>query len=143
MDVCAFFYYFVLIIMTKEDHIAYWVDTAKKDWRAVQNMYQSKDYLHALFFAHLVLEKLCKALWVKNNAGNTPPKIHNLVKLLNESGVQYSDEQLDFINIMNTFQLEGRYPDYTQRLYKTYKSKNTGEILKHVKQFIQWLRSKL
>ncbi len=91
--------------MTKDEHIAYWVYTAKKDWRAVQNMYKSKDYLHALFFSHLVLEKLCKAHWVKNNTGNTPPKIHNLIKILDQTNVKYSVEQLDFMIIINNFQL--------------------------------------
>lgn len=65
-------------MLTKDEHIKYWVDTAKKDWKTVQNMFGTKDYLPALFFSHLVLEKLCKAHWVKDNHGNTPPKIHNL-----------------------------------------------------------------
>lgn len=144
---CLYFYYiaalYIPFILTKQEHIAYWVDTAKKDWRAVQHMYQSKDYLHALFFAHLVLEKLCKALWVKNNKGDTPPKIHNLIKILDEANIKYSTDQLDFMIIMNTFQLEGRYPDYMQRLYRTYKSKNTGEILRQVKNYKRWLQEQL
>jgi hypothetical protein len=37
------------------------------------------------------------------------------------------------MNIMNGFQLEGRYPDYLDKIYKTYKKKNTGEILEPVK----------
>jgi HEPN domain-containing protein len=119
------------------------VETAKKDWRAIQNMYKSKDYLHALFFAHLHLEKLCKALWVKQSKGNHPPKIHNLVRILNEINIQYSPEQMDFMNIMNNFQLEGRYPDYLNKLYKMYKNKNTGEILEHVKTLSKWLQSQL
>jgi len=64
-------------MLTKEEHILYWVETAKRDRRTIQNMYKSRDYLPALFFAHLHLEKLCKALWVQNNKGNTPPKVHN------------------------------------------------------------------
>jgi HEPN domain-containing protein len=119
------------------------VYTVKKDWRAVQNMYKSKDYLHALFFSHLVLEKLCKAHWVKDNRENTPPKIHNLVKILDQTKFKYAVEQLDFMIIMNNFQLEGRYPDYMQRLYKTYKNKSTGEILKQVNQFRKWLQEQL
>jgi len=129
--------------LTKEEHIAYWVETAERDWRAVQNMYKSKDYLQALFFAHLVLEKYCKALWVKNNKGNSPPKIHNLVAILNESGISYSTEQLDFMIIMNNFQLEGRYPDYKQKLYKTYKEENTREVLDQVKIYSKWLQQQL
>jgi HEPN domain-containing protein len=130
-------------MLTKEEHIKYWVDTAKKDWQAIQKMYKSGVYLHALFFAHLHLEKLCKALWVKNNKENHPPKIHNLIRVLNEAKIQYSSEQLDFMNIMNQFQLEGRYPDYLNKLYKAYKRKNTGETLKQVNQFSKWLQQQL
>jgi HEPN domain-containing protein len=130
-------------MLTKEEHIKYWLNTAKKDWRAVQNMYKSRDYLPALFFAHLHTEKLCKALWVKNNTGNTPPKIHNLVKILNEAKIQYSTDQMDFMLILNNFQLEGRYPDYLDKLYKTYKSKKTADILAQVKTFSKWLQEQL
>lgn len=106
-------------------------------------MYKSKDYLHSLFFAHLVLEKLCKALWVKHNEENTPPKIHNLIEILNRANIQYSTEQIKFMIVMNTFQLEERYPDYMNRLYKTYKGKNTNELLRQVKQFSKWLQEQL
>src|SRR5580698_8742035 len=99
--------------------------------------------MHALFFSHLHLEKLCKALWVKNNNGNTPPKIHNLVKILDEAKISCSREQKAFMVIMNNFQLEGRYPDYLDSLYKLYKKKNTGEILEQVKKFSLWLQRQL
>jgi len=52
-------------MMTKEQYIDYWVDTAQKDWIAVESMFDTKNYLHCLFWAHLTLEKLAKALWVK------------------------------------------------------------------------------
>ena len=130
-------------MLTKEEHINYWIITAKKDWRAVQNMYKSKDYLPALFFSHLHTEKLCKALWVKNNEGNTPPKIHNLIRILNEAKIEYSTEQMNFMIILNNFQLEGRYPDYLNKLYKTYKSRNTLAILEQVKTFSKWLQLQL
>ena len=79
----------------------------------------------------------------KNNTGNTPPKIHNLVKILDEAKISYSGEQMDFMNIMNGFQLEGRYPDYLDKMYKLYKKKNTGEILEQVKTFSLWLQQQL
>jgi hypothetical protein len=47
------------------------------------------------------------------------------------------------MNIMNGFQLEGRYPDYLDKVYKTYKKKSTGEILEPVKTFGIWLRQQL
>ena len=54
-------------MMTKQEHIDYWVEAANKDWLAIQEMYNAKTFVYALFFAHLVLEKLAKAHWVKDN----------------------------------------------------------------------------
>lgn len=118
--------------MTKQEHIDYWVRTAKEDWKAVQSMYKSKVYIHALFFAHLVLEKLCKAHWVKDNDSNTPPKIHNLITLINNTKIELSDADKEFMYSMNQFQLEGRYPDYKIDLHKKYKSAQTKKILEQV-----------
>jgi HEPN domain-containing protein len=73
------------ILFDKKDHIAYWADTAKKDWKAVNDLYLGKNYAQALFFAHLVLEKLLKAHWVKDNDENTPPKTHNLIAILSKT----------------------------------------------------------
>jgi len=47
--------------LTKQQHINYWVETAAKDWMAVDGLFSSKNYVQALFWAHLVLEKLLKA----------------------------------------------------------------------------------
>jgi HEPN domain-containing protein len=119
------------------------VGSAKRDLKTVQNMFSMKDYIPALFYSHLHLEKYCKAIWVKNNNGNTPPKIHNLIKILDEAKISYSQEQKVFMIIMNNFQLEGRYPDYLDSLYKLYKKKNTGKILEQVKTFSLWLQQQL
>lgn len=129
--------------LTKQEHIEHWVYTAEKDWGAAKNLVKSKNYVQALFLSHLYLEKLCKALWVKNNKENHPPRVHNLVHILKEAKVKCTDEQLDFALIVNNFQMEGRYPDYTQRIYKLYKEKNTKDIVKQVKVFGKWLQEQL
>ncbi len=142
----AFVFYgvnFNEVDLNKQEHINYWLLSAKKNLKTVENLFKAKDYVPALFFMHLHLEKLCKALWVKNNTGNHPPRIHNLVSLLNSSKINFSDTQLDLMLIMNNFQLEGRYPDYKHKLYGTYKRKNTEEILKQAKTFSKWLQKQL
>lgn len=118
--------------MDKKDFILYWKSTAKKDWTAVEHLFKSKDYIHALFFAHLVLEKLCKAHWVKDNKGNHPPRIHNLVRLVELSKLKIEPEDLDFFRQMNDFQIEGRYQDYKDNLYRIYKKAQTNKILLRV-----------
>ena len=129
--------------MTKQEHIAYWVETSEKDWKAVKNMYKSKDYLQGLFFAHLVLEKLIKANWIKNNSGNHPPRLHNLISLCGKADLEFPEEEMIFLAMMNNFQLEGRYPDYLHNMYKVYKAKQTEPILKQVDKIRKCLLKKL
>lgn len=50
-------------IMTKQEYIDYWVNTAAEDWITVEVLFETKRYMHCLFWSHLVLEKLAKAHW--------------------------------------------------------------------------------
>ena len=105
-------------MMTKQQHIDYWINTAEKDWVSVDILFEGKQYLQSLFWAHLVLEKLTKALWVKNNEENIPPKTHNLIVLLKQANVDLGEEKMNFLVNYNNFQLSARYPDYLNEIYK-------------------------
>ena len=104
--------------MTKEDHIKYWVDTAQKDWLATESMFDTKNYLHCLFWAHLVLEKLAKAHWVKKHVENIPPKTHDIVRLLEQSDINLGNDTMNFLRKFIRFQLSTRYPDYINDMYQ-------------------------
>lgn len=109
----------------------------------MQHLLKGKSYIQALFFAHLVLEKILKAHWVKDNEENTPPKIHNLLNIFAKTSLQLPDTDKDFLAIMNQFQLEGRYPDYKLELYKKYKSVQTKKNLEQVNTIRKCLLKKL
>jgi HEPN domain-containing protein len=126
-------------MMTKEQHINYWVDTAQQDWIAVESMFNTRNYLHCLFWAHLVLEKLAKAHWVKRHEDNIPPRIHNVVWLLEESSVTLEEDIMDFLKKFNEFQLSGRYPDYMNNIYKICTKNYTFDKLEKVKEIRQCL----
>ncbi len=66
--------------MQKEELIRYWIDASDVDYRAMNNLYTSKDYVWALFLGHLIIEKLLKGLAVKNGVTSVI-KIHDLNKL--------------------------------------------------------------
>ncbi len=129
--------------MTKEDHINYWISTSEKDWTVVHNLYKSKDYIYCLFFSHLVIEKLSKAVWVKNCEKNHPPRTHNIVYILEKANIVIDDEKKEFLLILNDFQLEGRYPDYQQKIYQLCTKVRTDELLVSIKQIRQWLLNNL
>ncbi|MFH1004789.1 MAG: HEPN domain-containing protein [Bacteroidota bacterium] len=129
--------------MTKKNYIHYWKTTADKDWKAMHSLFKSKHYVHALFWAHLVLEKLCKAHWVKDHESNHPPKIRNLIYLMDNIELSADAAQRAFLEKMNAFQLEGRYPDYQNTLYKLCDKKFTQETLKQVNAIQLWLLKSL
>ncbi len=102
----------------KEKHIEYWNRSAMDDWEAIEFLMMVKKYLQPLFFTHLSIEKLLKALWVKNNLENVPPKTHNLTYLYEASSVNLNEDEV-FLQTLTTFQIEGRYPDYISNLYQS------------------------
>jgi len=120
--------------MTKEEHLNYWVNTANNDWKATGDLFDTKNYMHSLFWAHLVLEKLAKAHWVRTHEDDIPPKVHNVVWLLEESNIDLGDETMKFLEDYNKFQLSGRYPDYTNRIYQMCTREFTSEQLEKVKE---------
>lgn len=125
--------------MNKADYISYWKTNAARDWKRVSLLFNNKDYLFALFCAHLTLEKLVKAHWVKDNIENIPPKFHNLNKLLSQTKLELTEEEKVFCADMNKFQIEGRYPDYVSNIYK---SANKKYSLSYINQ-CEALRKKL
>jgi HEPN domain-containing protein len=104
--------------MTKEQYIDYWINTSEEDWQTVEVLFKTRRYLHCLFWAHLVLEKLAKAHWVKSHIDNIPPKVHNIVWLLEESNVNLDKNTMAFLTKFNRFQLSTRYPDYLNNMYQ-------------------------
>ena len=91
---------------------------SERDWERAEMCFNQKDYVFCLFCLHLALEKICKAIWVQENIENHPPRIHNLEKILRQTSIELNPEDWDLLVNMNRFNLEGRYPDYKDLLYK-------------------------
>ncbi len=130
-------------MMTKAEHVAYWMETADKNWQSIHNMVRAREYVPALFWAHLCIEKMSKALWVRENPGNTPPRTHDIVKLLTATSFEPTQKQLTLISDLSRFQLEGRYPDYTYRLERLATAAYTTEKVTDIADLRQCLLAKL
>jgi HEPN domain-containing protein len=129
--------------MTKQEYIDYWVNTAAEDWVTVEGLFDIKRYMHCLFWSHLVLEKLAKANWVKNHEDDVPPKVHKIVWLLEESGVDLGEETMMFLTKFNRFQLSTRYPDYLNKINSTCTESHTVQQLEKIKKVRKCLLEKL
>jgi HEPN domain-containing protein len=130
-------------MMTKEQHIAYWLKSSEDDELSMQFLFNNGQYTHSLFFGHLFLEKICKALWIKNNPNNTPPFIHNLVRILNGIDTGLNEEDISFLNKLNEYQISGRYPDYIYSLKLQTTKEYTEYCINHIKQINECLRKKI
>ena len=129
--------------MTKSDYIQFWKTSAEKDLEVAQNLYEKRNYPQSLFFGHLALEKLLKAHWVKDNSSDYPPRIHNLVRLAGNTKLPFLPDDLLFLDKMNDYQMEGRYPDYQFTIYQLCTPVFTEELLKEVKRLYTWLTNQL
>ena len=120
--------------MRSNEEINYWLEIARDDLRVAGRLIDSNDRLHALFFCHLGIEKMLKALYVKMNS-TSPPPIHNLVRLAMESKLTLSGEDLEFLNELLRFNIEARYPKDRIKMRKTCTKKYSAEILQKVKKW--------
>jgi HEPN domain-containing protein len=130
-------------MMTKQDYINFWIEQSKDDWTAVDTLFKGENYLQSLFFAHLVIEKLCKSLWIKYNEENVPPRTHNLIQLLTSTPIDLSDDKKELMLSINRFQLEGRYPDYLTKMHNICDEKFTVSMLDSTNKLRLWLLEKL
>lgn len=129
--------------MTKEDHILFWKNSAEDNWSMVLYCIEGKKNLEALFFIHLTIEKLLKANWIRDNFGNTPPLSHELQKIHSDTMLGNDAEWYDLYMIINSWNIETRYPDYKNTLRKMANSKYMELHLDKIKTLRTWLLSRL
>ena len=129
--------------MTKKEHIAYWLISAKHDLDTAESLFKSSKYDWCLYIGHLVLEKTLKALFVEKNDNKIPPKTHNLLKIAELSSLELTEDQKVFLDEVNDFNLESRYPDFKFEFYKSCNKQFAEHYFKRIKEFYQWLKFQL
>lgn len=106
----------------------------------MMNLYNSEDYHWSLFIGHLVIEKLLKAVFIKTaDLGVSPPRTHNLLLLADKAGVETSEEQKDLLDLITTFNISARYPDYKKSFYRKCTPEYTARNIDKIKELRKWL----
>ena len=91
--------------------IDYWSKGAISDIETAELLVTARKYIEGLFFCHLTIEKIFKALLVKST-NQLAPKSHNLIYLCELAKVNLSDDNTSFLSVLMKYQIEGRYPEY-------------------------------
>jgi HEPN domain-containing protein len=119
--------------------VAFWRDSAKEDWEVARQLVDSGRTRHGLFFAHLTLEKIIKAI-VCDKSQDLAPRLHNLSRLAELAVLSLDTEKTEVLAEMNAFQVEGRYPELLT------KPPTRAEALKYMARaegVLQWLMNQL
>ena len=127
--------------MNIEEHIKYWIELADDDLDSASANFDIKRYNWCLFIAHLAIEKLLKAIFVQNNNNKVPPRIHNLRRLAELSNLNLTNEQILYLEFVNNFHIEVRYPEYKNEFYKIANVDFASENLLKIKELYQCLKS--
>ena len=121
----------------------YWRETAQHDYDTMIGLFKIKRYSDCLFYGHIVLEKILKALAVKHTQKQAP-YIHDLVRLQEIAELCLNEKELDLLDTVNDFNIRARYPEYKLRFYKTctrqYAEKHLKSIIHLYKRLCQTLK---
>ena len=90
--------------------INFWRSGGKEDLSVAGDLVNRNRIRHGLFFAHLALEKALKA-HICRVTQDIAPRLHNLVRLAELAELEIRPYQIDILAEMNSFNIEGRYPD--------------------------------
>ena len=127
--------------MNNIDLMKYWFESSDSDFDTMKVLFENHKNTWCLFIGHLVIEKLLKGLYAKNNPENPiSPKIHNLILLSQKANLEVPNEIKEKIQVINTFNISARYDDYK----KTFEEKCTNEYttlqFKNIKEVQKWLK---
>ena len=128
--------------MTRSEIVKYWINSAKVDALAMDNLVNNGHNLWALFVGHLVVEKLLKAYFVKTVDAKVP-RTHDLLKIAQKANIELAEEQKDFLDEVTTFNIKARYPDYKNRFYKKATGDFVNTYMSKIKDFKQWIVSRI
>jgi len=90
--------------------ITHWRKGSDEDWEVAAVLVEQRRIRHGLFFAHLALEKMLKAL-VCQTLHDIAPPIHNLVRLAVMTGLVIDEDLLNLLAEVSPFNIETRYPE--------------------------------
>ena len=122
----------------------YWIETSNEDYETMLSMKKEKRNTWCLFIGHLVIEKLLKALYAKNNKGAPyAPKTHDLLYLAEKMNLEVTEKQANDLVEITKFNLNTRYDDYKRAFYNKCTDEYTEEQVNKIKEVKEWLETML
>jgi HEPN domain-containing protein len=124
--------------------VKYWLDLAQYDLETAIVMLEGKRYLYVGFMCHQAIEKILKAYFVVKMKNN-PPHIHNLTLLAKKSSIHdsFSEEQKDFMDMLEPLNVEARYPTAKDKLIQSLSRERCQFIIENTEALYLWIKTRL
>lgn len=118
----------------------YWLSEANTSWDVALTLLQRNKYPESLFFGHLTLEKILKALVVATTKEHAPP-IHNLVRLIQLTNLKPTQTQIADLEKWTRYCIAGRYDDEKIIFRKLCTKQYTQENFNKIGDYYLWLKN--
>jgi len=128
----------------EDKDVQYWIDISEYDLKVAECLLERGYYIYVGFMCHQSIEKMLKAIYVKNN-NKTPPYTHKLDRLIEEAKISnlFSVTQLSFIDELTPLNIQARYPVYKDSIHKFIKKERAEDILQKTQELWKWLRQRI
>ncbi len=117
----------------------HWIETSDKDFNTMNHLFKSKDFQWALFIGHIVLEKLLKAC-VVHSQNKHAPFTHDLSRLAKIADLNLSENQMDWLDTISTFNLNARYDSYKEAFYKKCTQEFARQWIEKITEIREWIK---
>jgi len=122
--------------------VQYWIEGSEEDFDTMNILFSNKKYVYTLFFLHLSLEKLLKALFVKTYKVQAPIT-HNLINLLERLDPKTLLKYEKLLSTLMPYCIEARYPESKELLYKTTTNELAVDFMNQAEELKKWITTKL
>jgi HEPN domain-containing protein len=123
-----------------DKRVAEWLKQADYDLDTADFMAKGGRYIYAVFMCHLAVEKALKGLY-QQKLQETPPKTHNLIRLLERIGLVPDQDKGRAMTRLNEANVTTRYPDDIDRLQNVYTQETTAQILAQTRRVLEWIKT--
>ena len=123
-----------------EEDFYLWLQKAKESLEDAISSFESHRYGLTAFCCQQALEKLLKSAIVKLKK-ERPRKIHDLLPLYRDGGLELSEEYESEITKISKFYFLVRYPDINRKFFTT--PVTAKETLEKTKEIFLWIEDRL
>ena len=97
--------------MTQKQVVTHWKKGAQDSLDVARMCFDAGKYEHALFNAHLSVEKALKARYIAEH-DDAPPYTHELHEVSGELSISLTEDQTDILREMSRLAVRARYADH-------------------------------